>query len=164
MPDPFGITDGVKSVTNSINESVKASQELSEAIEGVLEVADKAAKDRTAARKKARQVNPDTATIIEAVDEWQRLLIARQSEAKIQEQITKKYGSHAWEEIQGIKARKLWEDKGSRLLLEQQIGKKLIENEAIIEDLPFTQLMLVTSLSTFATSEDECFNVASIIY
>tara|TARA_R110000868_G_scaffold252840_1_gene509517 strand:- start:335 stop:781 length:447 start_codon:yes stop_codon:yes gene_type:complete len=116
MPDPFGITDGVKAVTSSINESVKASKELSKAIDGVLEVADAAAKDRTAARKKARQVNPDTATIIEAVDEWQRLLIARQSEAKIQEQITKKYGSHAWEEIQGIKARKLWEDKQDKYL------------------------------------------------
>ena len=116
MPDPFGITEGVKHVTSSINESVKASQELSKAIEGVLEVADKAAKDRADSRKKARQVNPDTTTIIEAVDEWQQLLISRQSEAKIQEQITKKYGSHAWEEIQGIKARKLWEDKQDRYL------------------------------------------------
>ena len=116
MADPFGITDGVKAVTSSINESVKASQELSKAIDGVLEVADKAAKDRTAARKKARQVNPDTSTIIEAVDEWQKLLIARQSEAKIQEQITKKYGSKAWEEIQGIKARKQWEERQDRYL------------------------------------------------
>ena len=116
MPDPFGITEGVKHVTSSINESVKASQELSKAIEGVLEVADKAANDRAIARKKSRQVNTDTTTIIEAVDEWQRLLIARQSEAKIQEQITKKYGSHAWEEIQGIKARKQWEDKQDRYL------------------------------------------------
>jgi hypothetical protein len=116
MPDPFGITEGVKHVTSSINESVKASQELSKAIEGVLEVADKAAKDRTAARKKARQVNPDTTTIIEAVDEWQKLLIARQSEAKIQEQIINKYGPKAWEDIQDIKIRKQWEDKQDRYL------------------------------------------------
>jgi hypothetical protein len=116
MSDPFGITDGVKSVTSSINESVKASKELSKAIDGVLEVADAAAKDRTAARKKARQVNPDTATIIEAVDEWQRLLIARQSETKIQEQITKKYGSKAWDEIQSIKARKQWEERQDKYL------------------------------------------------
>jgi hypothetical protein len=116
MPDPFGITDGVKAVTSSINESVKASKELSKAIDGVLELADSAAKERADSRKKARQVNPDTATIIEAVDEWQRLLIARQSEAKIQEQITKKYGSHAWDEIQGIKARKLWEERQDRYL------------------------------------------------
>ena len=116
MSDPFGITDGVKSVTSSINESVKASQELSKAIDGVLEVADKAAKERADSRKKARQVNPNTTTIIEAVDEFQQLLIARQSETKIQDQITKKYGSHAWDEIQGIKARKQWEDKQDRYL------------------------------------------------
>jgi hypothetical protein len=116
MSDPFGITDGVKTVTSSINESVKASKELSKAIEGVLELVDTAAKDRADARKKARQVNPDTTTIIEAVDEWQRLLIAKQSESKIQEQITKKYGSRAWDEIQGIKIRKLWEAKQDKYL------------------------------------------------
>ena len=116
MSDPFGITAGVKQVTSSINESVKASQELSKAIDGVLNEVDKAVKDRADARKKSRQVNPDTTTIIEAIDEWQRLLIAKQSEYKIQEQITKKYGNHAWEEIQGIKARKQWEDKQDRYL------------------------------------------------
>jgi hypothetical protein len=116
MTDPFGITTGVKQVTSSINESVKASQELSKAIDGVLNEVDKAVKDRADARKKARQINPDTTTIIEAIDEWQRLLIARQSEAKIQEQITNKYGSRAWEEIQGIKARKQWEEKQDRYL------------------------------------------------
>jgi hypothetical protein len=116
MSDPFGITAGVKQVTSSINESVKASQELSKAIDGVLNEVDKAVKDRADARKKSRQVNPDTTTIIEAIDEWQRLLIAKQSEYKIQEQITKKYGNHAWEEIQGIKARKQWEYKKDRYL------------------------------------------------
>jgi hypothetical protein len=116
MSDPFGITAGVKQVTSSINESVKASQELSKAIDSVLNEVDKAVKDRADARKKSRQVNPDTTTIIEAIDEWQRLLIAKQSEYKIQEQITKKYGNHAWEEIQGIKARKQWEDKQDRYL------------------------------------------------
>jgi methyl-accepting chemotaxis protein len=116
MPDPLGITDGVKSVTKSINESVKASQELSKSIENVLEVANKAAKERTESRKKARQINPDTTTIIEAIDEWQKLLIARQSETRIQEEITKKYGSKAWEEIQSIKARKKWEERQDKYL------------------------------------------------
>jgi hypothetical protein len=116
MPDPFGITNGVKSVTSSINESVKASQELSKAIDGVLNEVDKAVKDRSDARKKARQIHPDTTTIIDAIDEWQRLLIARQSETRIQEQIISKYGSRAWEEIQGIKARKQWEDKQDKYL------------------------------------------------
>lgn len=116
MSDPFGITAGVKQVTSSINESVKVSQDLSKAIDGVLEVANKAAKERAESRKKARQINPDTTTIIEAVDEWQRLLIAKQSEYKIQEQITAKYGPRAWEEIQGIKARKQWEERQDKYL------------------------------------------------
>jgi hypothetical protein len=130
VSDPFGITDGVKQVTSSINESVKASQELSEAIEGVLEVADKAAKDRANARKKARQVNPDTTTIIEAVDEWQKLLIARQSETRIKDQITKKYGSKAWDEIQGIKARKQWEDKRDKYL--EQHDRRIMKSVMLL--------------------------------
>ena len=69
MPDPFGIIDGTKQVTKTLNESVKASEELSKAIDGVLAVADKAAKERAASRKNSRVISPDTTTIIEAVDE-----------------------------------------------------------------------------------------------
>jgi len=116
MPDPFGIIDGAKAITKTLNESVKASEELSKAIDGVLEIADKAAKERADFRKKARQVNPDTYTIIEAVDEFQRLMLAKQSEEKIKEEITKKYGNKAWDEIQGIKARKQWEERQDKYL------------------------------------------------
>jgi len=116
MPDPFGIIDGTKQVTKTLNESVKASKELSKAIDGVLELADSAAKERAASRKNSREVSPDTATIIEAVDEFQRLMLAKQSEEKIKHEITKKYGSHAWDEIQGIKARKQWEERQDKYL------------------------------------------------
>jgi hypothetical protein len=130
MSDPFGITDGVKSVTSSIIESVKASQELSKAIDGVLEVADKAAKERATARKKARQINPDTTTIIEAIDEWQKLLIARQSETRIQEQITKKYGNKAWDEIQSIKFRKQWEERQDKYL--EQHDRRVMKSVMVL--------------------------------
>jgi hypothetical protein len=116
MPDPFGIIDGTKQVTKTLNESVKASEELSKAIDGVLAVADKAAKERAASRKKSREVSPDTTTIIEAVDEFQRLMLAKESEEKIKHEIVKKYGEKAWEEIQGIKARKQWEEKRDKYL------------------------------------------------
>ena len=116
MSDPFGIISGTKQVTKTLNESVKASEELSKAIDGVLAVADKAAKERTASRKKSREVSADTTTIIEAVDEFQRLMLAKQSEEKIKEEITKKYGSHAWDEIQNIKARKQWEERQDKYL------------------------------------------------
>ena len=60
--------------------------------------------------------------------------------------------------------RELWEDKSSRLLLQQEIGKALTSNEGFIVDLPLTQLMFITSLSPFAYSDIECHSVATIIY
>jgi len=60
--------------------------------------------------------------------------------------------------------RKLWADQTSRLLLEQEIGKKLISGETVLDKFPFTQLMLITSLSPFSNSEEESAIVASIIY
>ena len=126
MPDPFGIIDGTKQVTKTLNESVKASEELSKAIDGVLAVADKAAKERASSRKNSRVVNPDTTTIIEAVDEFQRLMLAKQSEEKIKHEIVKKYGEKAWEEIQSIKARKQWEEKRDKYL--EQSDRRIMKS------------------------------------
>ena len=67
-------------------------------------------------------------------------------------------------ESQANAIRKLWEDKSAHLLLEQEIGKQLVSYNGIVDELPFTQLMLITSLSSFAYSADECHDVASIIY
>jgi len=126
MSDPFGIIDGAKTVTKTLNESVKASEELSKAIDGVLAVADKTAKERADSRKKSRVVNPDTTTIIDAVDEFQRLMIAKQSEEKIKYEISKKYGEKAWDEIQSIKARKKWEERQDKYL--EQHDRRIIKS------------------------------------
>jgi len=58
----------------------------------------------------------------------------------------------------------LWADESSRLLIQKEIGKKLLDTDEVIDELPLTQLMFLTSLSHFSTSEEECVNVASIIY
>ena len=60
--------------------------------------------------------------------------------------------------------RKLWEDKSSRFLLQQEIGKKILDSEYFVGELPLTQLMFITTLSPFATSDKECHLVAEIIY
>ena len=126
MSDPFGIINGVKTVTKTLNESVKASEELSKAIDGVLAVADKTAKERADSRKKSRVVNPDTTTIIDAVDEFQRMMLAKESEEKIKHEISKKYGEKAWDEIQGIKARKKWEERQDKYL--EQHDRRIIKS------------------------------------
>jgi hypothetical protein len=126
VSDPFGIIDGTKKVTKTLNESVKASEELSKAIDGVLAVADKTAKERADSRKKSRVVNPDTTTIIDAVDEFQRMMLAKESEEKIKHEISKKYGEKAWDEIQGIKARKKWEERQDKYL--EQHDRRIIKS------------------------------------
>lgn len=60
--------------------------------------------------------------------------------------------------------RSLWEDKDSRFLTEKEIAKKIIEHQEIIDEMPLAQLMFIASSSTFASSEVECHDVASIIY
>jgi hypothetical protein len=126
MSDQFGIINGAKTVTKTLNESVKASEELSKAIDGVLAVADKTAKERADSRKKSRVVNPDTTTIIDAVDEFQRMMLAKESEEKIKHEISKKYGEKAWDEIQGIKARKKWEERQDKYL--EQHDRRIIKS------------------------------------
>ena len=60
--------------------------------------------------------------------------------------------------------RTLWEDTSSRALIRKEIGKQLLSHELIIKELPLTQLMLTASLSSFADSENECCEIAGIIY
>ena len=59
---------------------------------------------------------------------------------------------------------KLWQDKNSRLLIEKEIGKHLLESDEVLSDSPFNQLLVITSLSPFASSDDERQSVAHIIY
>ena len=67
-------------------------------------------------------------------------------------------------EKQANAIKKIWEDKESQFLLEKQIGKKLLDSNEILDDLPLTQLMLIASLSPFASNKSECHNVASIMF
>ena len=60
--------------------------------------------------------------------------------------------------------RKLWDDKSSRPLLRQEIGKQLIATDTVIDKVPLAQLMLIMSLSSFSDSPEECSTVAAIVY
>ena len=60
--------------------------------------------------------------------------------------------------------RSLWEDKNVRLLLQKEIGKQLLLDTKLIDETPLTQLMFLTSLSSFSSSDQECYYVASIIW
>lgn len=64
-------------------------------------------------------------------------------------------------QVDGI--RKLWEDKSCRHIIEQQVGSKLLENQEIIQESPWVQILCITSLALFASDDQECVMIANII-
>jgi hypothetical protein len=60
--------------------------------------------------------------------------------------------------------KKLWEDKSARLLIQKEIGKQLLSKDTVVLDLPLSQIIFLTSLSSFASSERECYDVAEVVY
>ena len=59
---------------------------------------------------------------------------------------------------------KLWQDQTSRQLIEEQVARKILESGNIIADLPFHQILALTSMATFANSIEERENAAKIIW
>lgn len=60
--------------------------------------------------------------------------------------------------------RTLWEDRSTHLLLEQEIGKEILNNDNLILEMPLTQIMFILTLSPFSSGENECHDIAEIIY
>jgi hypothetical protein len=105
MPDPFGISEGVKTLSGSLDASREASKGLSKSIEGVqhdsLEVAQKRAQERIRARREA-EVKKERA-LIKALEEWKRKKQISDEEARLKIDFVKKYGAKEWEAVLKIK-------------------------------------------------------------
>ena len=105
MADPFGITEGVKALSGSLDASREASKGLSKSIEGIqhdaVDVAQKKANERIRARREA-EFRKQTA-LIKALNEWKRKKQISDEEAKLKIDFVKKYGAKEWEALLKIK-------------------------------------------------------------
>jgi hypothetical protein len=105
MSDPFGISQGVKSLSSSLDSAREASKELSKSIEGIqqdnLDVAQRQANERRRAVREA-EFKKQTA-IIKALDNWQKNKQISEHEAKIKIDFIKKHGAKEWEAVLKIK-------------------------------------------------------------
>jgi len=105
MADPFGITEGVKTLSGSLDASREASKGLSKSIEGIqhdaVDVAQKKAQERIRARREA-EFRKQTA-LIKALDEWKRKKQISEEEAKLKIDFVKKYGAKEWDALLKIK-------------------------------------------------------------
>ena len=105
MADPFGISEGVKSLTGSLEASRTASKGLSESIENIqrdgLDVANKQAQERLRARREA-EFRKEKA-LIKALESWKHKKQISDEEAKLKIDFVKKYGAKEWEAVLKIK-------------------------------------------------------------
>ena len=105
MPDPYGISEGVKTLSGSLDASREAAKGLSKSIENVqhdaIDVAQKQANDRIRARREAEFKKEHA--LIKALEEWKRKKQISEQEAKLKIDFVKKYGAKEWEAILKIK-------------------------------------------------------------
>ena len=105
MADPFGITEGAKALSGSLDASREASKGLSKSIEGIqndgLEAAQRRAQERIRARREA-ELKKERA-LIKALEEWKRKKQISDEEARLKIDFVKKYGAKEWEAVLKIK-------------------------------------------------------------
>jgi hypothetical protein len=105
MSDPFGLSEGVKTLSGSLDASREASKGLSKSIEGVqqdgIDVAQKKAQERVRAHREA-ELKKERA-LVKALEEWKRKKQISDEEADLKIKFVKQYGAKEWESLLKIK-------------------------------------------------------------
>jgi hypothetical protein len=105
MADPFGISEGAKTLSGSLDASREASKGLSKSIEGIqkdgLDVAQQKARDRLRERREA-ELKKEMA-LIKALEAWKHKKQISDEEARLKIDFVKKYGAKEWEAVLKIK-------------------------------------------------------------
>lgn len=105
MSDLFGITEGAKTLSGSLDSAREGSKQLTKSIEGIQQDANDVAKQRAQERIRARreaELKKQNA-LIKALDEWKRKKQISDEEAKLKIDFVKKYGAKEWDALLKIK-------------------------------------------------------------
>jgi Holliday junction resolvase-like predicted endonuclease len=105
MTDPYGIAEGAKVLSNSIDSGREAANKLSKSIEGIQQdAADVAQRQATERRRAAREVEFKKQTaLIRALEDWNKKKQISDQEAKLKIDFIKKHGAKEWETLLKIK-------------------------------------------------------------
>jgi hypothetical protein len=105
MPDPLGLSEGVKGLSAGLDSSREAAKSISKQIENVqqdaVDVAQKKANERIRARREAEFKKQRA--LIKALESWQKKKQISDEEAKVKIDFVKKYGAKEWEAVLKIK-------------------------------------------------------------
>lgn len=105
MPDPFGLSEGAKGLSSSLDSSREAAKGLSKSIEGVqqdaTDVAQQKAQERRRAAREA-ELKKERA-LIKAFEEWKRKKQISDEEADLKIKFVRQYGAKEWDSLLKIK-------------------------------------------------------------
>jgi hypothetical protein len=105
VADPFGLTEGVKGLTDGIEASRAASKGLSQSISNIqqdgVDVAKERAKERRIAEREA-ELRKERA-LIKALESWKHKKQISDEEANLKINFVKKYGAKEWDSVLRIK-------------------------------------------------------------
>jgi hypothetical protein len=105
VPDPYGLSEGVKGLSSSLDSTREASKQLSKSIENIqhdaTELAQKQANERIRLRREA-EFKKERA-LLKALKQWQHNKEISDQEAKLKIDFVKKHGAKEWEAILKIK-------------------------------------------------------------
>jgi len=105
MSDPFGITEGTKTLAGSLDSAREGSKQLSKSIEGIqkdaVDLANQRANERIRARREAEFKKQNA--LIKALEEWKRKKQISDEEARLKIDFVKKYGAKEWDALLRIK-------------------------------------------------------------
>ena len=105
MADPFGITEGAKTLAASLDSAREGSQQLSKSIADVqqeaVDLANTRAKERKRAAREAEFKKEHA--LIKALEQWNHKKQISDQEAKLKIDFVKKYGAKEWDALLKIK-------------------------------------------------------------
>ena len=105
MSDPFGITEGAKTLSGSLDSAREGSKQLTKSIEGIqkdaVDLANQRANERIRAAREAEFKKQNA--LIKALEEWKRKKQISDEEARLKIDFVKKYGAKEWDALLRIK-------------------------------------------------------------
>jgi hypothetical protein len=105
MSDQFGFSEGVKTLTGSLDASRESAKSLTKSIEAIqkdaTDLAQKQANERIRLRREA-EFKKERA-LIKALDSWKHKKQISDEEAKLKIDFVRKYGAKEWEAVLKIK-------------------------------------------------------------
>lgn len=120
MSDPFGLNEGVKSLTGSLDASRESAKSITKSIEGIQQDGASVAQQKAAERRRAQQYQPDN-TVMKAFKEYEIIQEVKKMETRMKAEVINKYGTKAWDDIQAIKQRMLKEEIQNKKLFDQDM-------------------------------------------